>query len=51
MKSFTKNRGPDADGIFSSNEMTIAHDRLSIIDLNGNANQPLYYKKLCFCKF
>lgn len=44
MKSFTKNRGPDADGIFSSNEMTISHDRLSIIDLNHNANQPLHYK-------
>ena len=40
MKLFTKRRGPDADGIFISDEITISHDRLSIIDLSNHANQP-----------
>ncbi len=41
MKLFTKRRGPDADGIFISEEITISHDRLSIIDLSNHANQPM----------
>ena len=44
MMAFTKNRGPDANGIYSENEVTISHDRLSIIDLTSKANQPMNYK-------
>ena len=44
MMAFTKNRGPDANGIYSENEITISHDRLSIIDLSSKANQPMNYK-------
>ena len=44
MMAFTKNRGPDANGIYSENEVTISHDRLSIIDLSSKANQPMNYK-------
>ena len=44
MMAFTKNRGPDANGIYSENEITLSHDRLSIIDLSSKANQPMNYK-------
>tara|TARA_Y100000590_G_scaffold156343_1_gene179702 strand:+ start:5010 stop:6791 length:1782 start_codon:yes stop_codon:yes gene_type:complete len=44
MMAFTKNRGPDANGIYSENEVTLSHDRLSIIDLSSRANQPMKYK-------
>ena len=41
MRVFTERRGPDANGIFLSEDITISHDRLSIIDLSKNANQPM----------
>ena len=44
MMRFTENRGPDASGIYSSEDITISHNRLSIIDLNERANQPMKYK-------
>ena len=44
MMAFTKNRGPDANGIFYDNDLTMSHDRLSIIDLNSRANQPMKFK-------
>ena len=46
MKQFTKNRGPDADGIYSDDFFTISHDRLSILDLNTSANQPMVFDNL-----
>ena len=44
MMVFTKNRGPDANGIFYDSDLTMSHDRLSIIDLNSRANQPMKFK-------
>ena len=44
MMVFTKNRGPDANGIFCENDITISHDRLSIIDLNSRSNQPMKFR-------
>ena len=41
MMTLTENRGPDAKGIFESENMTLGHNRLSIIDLSTAANQPL----------
>lgn len=35
-------RGPDADGFFQDETVSLGHRRLSIIDLSENANQPLY---------
>ena len=35
-------RGPDQEGIFCCDEMTLAHRRLSIIDLSKNGRQPMF---------
>ena len=37
-----KHRGPDAGGVFTDGEMSLGHNRLSIIDLSASANQPMY---------
>ncbi|MBP9711141.1 MAG: asparagine synthase (glutamine-hydrolyzing) [Candidatus Pacebacteria bacterium] len=34
-------RGPDAFGIFSDEQVTLGHNRLSIIDLDSRSNQPM----------
>lgn len=34
-------RGPDAEGVFSEDGVTLSHRRLSIIDLSPEANQPM----------
>ena len=41
MRVFTKSRGPDANGIFCENDITISNDRLSIIYLNSRSNQQM----------
>ena len=33
-------RGPDYSNIFTHNNLTLAHSRLSIIDLHSDSNQP-----------
>jgi asparagine synthase (glutamine-hydrolysing) len=35
-------RGPDALGIYSDSDMTLGHNRLSIIDLDPRSNQPFF---------
>ncbi|MEK7674106.1 MAG: asparagine synthase (glutamine-hydrolyzing) [Patescibacteria group bacterium] len=37
-------RGPDASGVFEDEKIILGHRRLSIIDLLGNANQPMKLK-------
>ena len=44
MKQFTSNRGPDAEGLYIDDNVTIFHNRLSILDLNKNSDQPMSYK-------
>ena len=44
MKQFTSNRGPDAEGLYIDDSITIYHNRLSILDLNKSADQPMSYK-------
>ena len=45
MMTFTKNRGLMRT-TFSNENVTIGHDRLSILDLNDRSNQPFLYKNL-----
>lgn len=44
MKDIMKHRGPDADDVFfnANNTVALSHVRLSIIDLNAEANQPFH---------
>ena len=35
-------RGPDQEGVFCSPEISLAHRRLSIIDLSENGRQPMF---------
>lgn len=35
-------RGPDADGVFVDEKISLGHNRLSIIDLSAHANQPMF---------
>ena len=44
MQKFTKDRGPDASGIYSDDNITLSHDRLSIQDLSKEANQPMIFE-------
>lgn len=41
-----KHRGPDAEGIYIMDDVALGHQRLSIIDLSENANQPMFYDSL-----
>lgn len=38
-------RGPDADGIFTDEGISLGHNRLSVIDLSASANQPMFDSK------
>ncbi len=38
-------RGPDARGMYFKNEVALGHNRLSIIDLSEQGNQPMHYGK------
>lgn len=52
MNECLAHRGPDALGIYSDEHMTLAHRRLSIIDLSEAANQPMWdEKKECVIVF
>ena len=43
--TFLQHRGPDNSGYFSDNHIRIIFNRLSIIDLDQAANQPMKYEK------
>ena len=44
MEKFTQKRGPDANGYYIKDGISLGHNRLSIIDISENANQPLEFK-------
>ena len=41
MNEVTRYRGPDATGIFLADKISLGNNRLSIIDLDSSANQPM----------
>jgi len=41
MNQITKHRGPDGTDVFCSDEVSLGHNRLSIIDLSESASQPM----------
>lgn len=43
---FLHNRGPDQNGIYVSDNISLNHNRLSINDLDPRSKQPFYFKNL-----
>ncbi|MDC3397017.1 hypothetical protein OAX12_04980, partial [Candidatus Pelagibacter sp.] len=41
---FQSHRGPDSSGIYKNNNIIFGHNRLSILDLSKNGNQPMVSK-------
>lgn len=41
MVAHMRNRGPDAEGLWSSEGVVLGHRRLAILDLDARANQPM----------
>jgi asparagine synthase (glutamine-hydrolysing) len=46
MMSFTRNRGPDFKDFVCEENISLGHDRLSILDLNSRSNQPFKFNHL-----
>ena len=46
MSSFTKSRGPDFTDYFKSENYSVSHNRLAIIDPESRSNQPFRFKNL-----
>ncbi len=44
MNESIKHRGPDDEGIFLDDEISLGHVRLSIIDLSERGHQPMFYE-------
>lgn len=41
MNAALSHRGPDAQGVFAEGQVALGHTRLSVIDLDASANQPM----------
>ncbi|WP_104762591.1 hypothetical protein [Helicobacter aurati] len=39
-------RGPDNQGVFHDNSISLGHTRLSILDLSSDASQPMHFPVL-----
>jgi len=48
LKPIMQNRGPDNFGYYQDSNLTLAHSRLSIIDLSDKSNQPLENDRFVF---
>lgn len=46
MQTTLRHRGPDHQGHYYDDGVGLAHNRLSIIDLSSDANQPFYFQSL-----
>lgn len=42
MNQATQHRGPDGTGVFGDDNVSLGHNRLSIIDLSESASQPMF---------
>ena len=43
MEKFTLQRGPDANGYYVDENISLGHNRLSIIDTSPKSNQPMIF--------
>ena len=42
MNDLLSHRGPDGEGFYHDDYVSLGHKRLAIIDLNSRSNQPLF---------
>ncbi|MFZ5559799.1 MAG: asparagine synthase (glutamine-hydrolyzing) [Patescibacteria group bacterium] len=49
MNNRIKHRGPDQSGIFLDNDISLGHQRLSIIDLSERGKQPMFNEDKSLC--
>ena len=49
MNERIRHRGPDQDGIFLDNNISLGHRRLSIIDLSEKGRQPIFNEDKSLC--
>ncbi|MBI2625250.1 MAG: asparagine synthase (glutamine-hydrolyzing) [Candidatus Nealsonbacteria bacterium] len=49
MNDVTRHRGPDDEGFYFDNNVSLGNDRLSIIDLSENARQPIWNEDKTKC--
>ncbi|MDO8265049.1 MAG: asparagine synthase (glutamine-hydrolyzing), partial [Candidatus Parcubacteria bacterium] len=49
MVEITRHRGPDAEGFYCDENISLGHARLSIIDLSENARQPIWNEDRSLC--
>jgi asparagine synthase (glutamine-hydrolysing) len=45
MNSLSEHRGPDGEGLFQKDNVTMGHRRLAIIDLTNNGKQPMSFRE------
>ena len=49
MMKIIKHRGPDDEGVFTHNNISLGHVRLSIIDLSQAGHQPMFSNDEKYC--
>jgi asparagine synthase (glutamine-hydrolysing) len=49
MNKKIQHRGPDGEGIYLDNDISLGHRRLSIIDLSENGKQPMFNEDKSLC--
>ncbi len=49
MNNALSHRGPDSEGSFHHNSVSLGHRRLSIIDTSNNGNQPMFSQNKRYC--
>ncbi|PIR77258.1 MAG: asparagine synthase (glutamine-hydrolyzing) [Candidatus Magasanikbacteria bacterium CG10_big_fil_rev_8_21_14_0_10_38_6] len=49
MNTITRHRGPDDEGVFVSQQWSLGHNRLSIIDLSPLGHMPMFTKDKRYC--
>ncbi len=46
MMNYCKNRGPDWEEAYYDQDISLGHNRLSILDIENRSNQPFIYENL-----
>jgi len=49
MNEKIQHRGPDGEGVYLDNDISLGHRRLSIIDLSENGKQPMFNEDKSLC--